>query len=81
MKKELLDKLGIIGILFEFIGIILVLFFQIFMQEIYTRKVTITGKHIILMMVPENRIVLWIGFILLVLGFIFNILKELNLNK
>ncbi|MBI4651333.1 hypothetical protein HY745_08650 [Candidatus Desantisbacteria bacterium] len=69
-------KLKFLGILFQFIGIILILFFQQFMQEVYTRKVTISGEKMILMIMPENRMVLWIGLFLLIIGFILILIKE-----
>ena len=73
-------KISALGIMFELIGIIMILFFNFFMQNEYLRKVTPEGKKIILMIVPENRMGLWIGLGLLIVGFIMIVYNEINSN-
>lgn len=76
MLKNLIDKIGVIGILFEFIGILCLLTFQMFMCEIYTHKITLTNKRMILMLMPENRSILWIGYFLVITGFVLIVTEE-----
>ncbi|MBI5417994.1 hypothetical protein HZA55_08630 [Candidatus Poribacteria bacterium] len=76
MFKNLMDRIGVIGILLEFVGILCLLIFQMFMCEIYTYKVTLTNKRMILMLMPENRSILWIGYFFVIVGFILIVKEE-----
>ncbi len=75
-----MKRLKTIGILLQFIGLILILLFQFFMQEIYTHKTTLSGHNMILVLMPENRSILWAGYILLFAGFILIVFCDFKDN-